>query len=449
MWQSLYLQKIVKQMNDINNLLETLADEYSHNYPREVANYCEQISATGAAEIIDSIADKYIENIWFHLNSSTKEDIFSLLPISTATNLLNKIDIAPSAALLINLDSKKQHIYLSQLDPIYARYIEDFISYPENSAASMMDRARHVYQGNITVLELLKHFKKGKITPSSYIYLVDSQNIISGRVNIQNLLTADDEQTLLSLSKKVPVTISAFAPRSEVLETFEQTKIDSLPVVDSLGHVIGLIYATKIFEELKDELATDIQTMVGVSRDETALSPSLFAVKLRLPWLLINLVTAFMAATVVGIFEGTIQKVTALAVLLPVVAGQSGNAGAQALAVTMRGLAVREFAVTQYWQVLRKEALVGLITSILVAVVCGIGVYIWSTSYALALVLSISMIISVSIACISGVLVPIILRRLHQDPAQSSSIILTTITDIIGFFSFLGIATLMLSFISV
>jgi magnesium transporter len=188
--------------------------------------------------------------------------------------------------------------------------------------------------------------------------------------------------------------------------------------------------------------------MVGASRDERALSTSWFAIRKRLPWLQINLLTAFLAASVVGMFESTIAKFTALAVLLPVVAGQSGNAGAQALAVTMRGLALREIHLGQWFRVMRKEVNAGFWNGVGIAVVCAVGVYFWSGSTGLVLVIAISMVISMVMAGIAGALVPITLVRLGQDPAVASSIILTTVTDIAGFMSFLGIATLLSGMLS-
>jgi magnesium transporter len=185
-----------------------------------------------------------------------------------------------------------------------------------------------------------------------------------------------------------------------------------------------------------------MQAMVGVSRDERALSSPLVAMRKRLPWLNINLLTAFLAAAVVGLFENTIAQFTALAVLLPVVAGQSGNTGAQALAVIMRGLALREIQVRHWRRVLLKEVLAGALNGIAIAIVTGLGVLIWSKSIGLALVIGVAMIISMALAGLSGGAIPLVLTRLGQDPAQSASILLTTVTDVVGFFSFLGLATL-------
>ena len=214
-------------------------------------------------------------------------------------------------------------------------------------------------------------------------------------------------------------------------------------MVDPGQRLLGVIRGTNAIETIKEDIAAEMQTMVGVSRDEQALSSSWFAVRKRQGWLQINLLTGFLAAAVVGLFESTIAQFTALAVLMPVAAGQSGNTGAQALAVTMRGLTLREITARHWFRVMFKEAGAGLFNGIAIALTCSLGVYLWSQSVGLALVIALAMIISMTIAGISGALVPICLQKLGQDPAQSSSIILTTITDIAGFMSFLGIATLL------
>jgi len=223
----------------------------------------------------------------------------------------------------------------------------------------------------------------------------------------------------------------------------QQHPITELPVVNHDGRFVGAIRQAALMSAVEQETSVDIQTMVGASRDERALSSPAFAVRKRLAWLQINLLTAFLAAAVVGLFEGTIAKFTALAVLLPVVAGQSGNAGAQALAVTMRGLVLREISMRHWPRVVWKEAAVGLTNGLAVAATTALGVYIWSRSPGLVAVISSAMVISMVIAGVAVALVPIVLRRLGQDPAQSSSIVLTTVTDVAGFFSFLGIATLL------
>jgi len=256
---------------------------------------------------------------------------------------------------------------------------------------------------------------------------------------------ADPAVPLSSLAQPAAGALNPMAPQKEVTETLEQLKVADLPIVDMDGVLLGVVYHATLMQAIQEDAVADMQTMVGASKDERALSKATFAVRKRLPWLQINLLTAFLAAAVVGLFEGTIAKVTALAVLLPVVAGQSGNAGAQALAVTMRGLALREITIRHWLAVTLKEVSTGFINGIAVAVTCGIGVYVWSGSAGLVVVIMLSMVLAMIAAGFAGAIVPIALTRFGQDPAQASSIILTTVTDVAGFFSFLGIATLMLA----
>jgi magnesium transporter len=219
--------------------------------------------------------------------------------------------------------------------------------------------------------------------------------------------------------------------------------LTTLAVVNLDNRLLGVIRHETLLAAAQAEATLDIQTMVGVSRQERALSRVSFAVRKRLPWLNINLATAFLAAGVVGAFEDTIARFTALAVLLPVVAGQSGNTGSQALAVTMRGLALREIRSRQWLRVASKEVSVALLNGITIALVTAAAVYFWSGSGGLSLVIGISMVLSMVAAGFAGAVIPMILTALGQDPAQSSSIILTTVTDVSGFFSFLGIARLL------
>lgn len=229
----------------------------------------------------------------------------------------------------------------------------------------------------------------------------------------------------------------------------EERKLINLPVVDINNHLLGVIRNDVLVDATKLDITQDVQALFGAGREERALSKVSLAVRKRLPWLQINLGTAFLAASVVAIFEDTISRITVLAVFLPVVAGQSGNTGSQALAVTMRGLALREIGISQWFVVARKELLVSAINGVAVALTTSIIVFFWASSFGLSIVIGISMILSMAIAGLSGALIPMILQSLGQDPASSSSIILTTITDIVGFLSFLGLATALASVLGI
>src|SRR5438034_1035480 len=252
---------------------------------------------------------------------------------------------------------------------------------------------------------------------------------------------------LKDLVQGTPVGVHATANREEIVNYLTEQRVATLPVIDSDRRLVGVIRYRALVAAAEAEATMSMQTMVGVSKEERALSRVSFAVRQRLPWLEINLATAFLAAFVVGMFEGTIAKFTALAVLLPVVAGHSGNSGMQALAVTMRGLALREDRLSHWPRLIVKEAGVGILNGLAVASTTMVGVFIWSQSIGLTVVIGSAMILAMVMAGVSGAAIPLILKAFGQDPAQSSSIVLTTITDCSSFLSFLGLATILLRFL--
>jgi magnesium transporter len=276
---------------------------------------------------------------------------------------------------------------------------------------------------------------------------MDATGKLASSVPLGEIVTARPEVRLDSLSRQPAVTVLAQATREEIVAALEGKRIAALPVVDGAGRLIGVIRHSALVSTSEAVATAGIQTMVGAGRDEGGLSPVGYAVRQRLPWLQINLATAFLAAFIVGLFEGTIAQFTALAVLLPVVAGQSGNSGMQALAVTLRALALREIDLRQWPRLIVKEAGVGILNGLAVAVVTMAAVFLWSRSPGLTAVIGIAMVTAMVIAGIAGALIPVALKGLRQDPAQSSSIVLTTVTDVMGFLTFLGLATLFARFL--
>jgi len=258
---------------------------------------------------------------------------------------------------------------------------------------------------------------------------------------MRDLLLLDPDERLQSVMRRDVPSIHPMEDREQIVDLFAAQRFVTIPVIDLDERLLGVIKNEDIIKASQEDATADLQTMVGASRDERALSPVWFSVRKRLGWLQVNLVTAFLAAFVVGMFEDVIAKFTALAILLPVVAGQSGNTGAQSLAVVMRGLALRDIGPSQWLRVTVKEAGVAMLNGIAIAATTSAAVYLWSRSSGLTMVIGISMVSSMCIAGLSGAVIPIALKSLNQDPAQSSSIILTTVTDVVGFFSFLGLAT--------
>jgi len=423
--------------------LDALTRAFLLNYPRDAARKIETMVAEKSALLLRDQPIYVLLPVWANLSPGVADDLLLQLPDETVAALLTALAAGQCASLLSRFDLQRRERFLGLLDKTIAAELRELLEYPADTAGALMETNIVAFNANMTAAEALTQLRNQKRAELRYLFLLNDDLYLQGQVPIQRLALAEGTQTLESLSTPLIAVANALDPKSEIVEILEKFRIDVLPVIDGNDHFVGVIRGRNILSVLKQDMATDMQTMVGVSKDERALSSSWFAVKKRLPWLQINLLTAFLAAAVVGMFESTIAQYTALAILLPIAAGQSGNTGAQALAVTMRGLTLREITVRHWLQVTMKEAGAALINGVAVAITCGGGVYLWSRSTGLSLIIALAMISSMLIAAVAGALVPIMLKRLGQDPALSSSIILTTVTDIAGFMSFLGIATLL------
>ena len=420
-----------------------LSRRYLLDYPREAARELEKLAPADAAELLAPLPPNVVLPVWQSLLPDAAAATLAEAPVADATRWVGEAEPAIAASALARLDATRRDTILDALEPQIAKELREMLAYPEDVAGRLMDPDITPLRAGYSVGEALARLKSLRRRGLRELFVVDDEGRLTGRVEMQDLAITDVDLPLRDITRGLIAAVQELAPREEIVTILQQQPITELPVANADGHFIGVIRQSALVSAIEQESSVDIQTMVGASRDERALSSPGFAVAKRLPWLQINLLTAFLAAAVVGLFEGTIAKFTALAVLLPVVAGQSGNAGAQALAVTMRGLVLREISLRQWPRVVGKEAVVGLINGIAVAATTALGVYLWSRSYGLVLVCAIAMVISMLAAGLAGALTPVLLRRFGQDPATSSSIILTTVTDVVGFFSFLGTATLL------
>jgi magnesium transporter len=427
--------------------VQALNRRYLLDYPHEAALRIETMSSEEAAALLAEQPLHVVLAVWRYLVDDVAVHILKHCADDLARRLVIELEPMRSAAMLTRIETGERERLLSIVDADVARELRSLLHYPQDSAGASMDPRFVALRRDMTVADAEARLRLRKPHATREFFLVDDEGRLDGRIEIQDLLVADPHVPLNNLARAIIAVVQDVTPREEVVEKFEQFKLANLPVVDFSGRVLGVIHQEGLVSAMQQETSLDIQTMVGASRHERALSPIGFSVKQRLPWLNINLATAFLAAAVVGLFENTIAQVTALAVLMPIVAGQSGNAGAQALAVTMRGLVLREIATRHALRVLFKEIAVGFFNGVAIALVTAIGVYLWSKSLGLAVVIALSMVLSMIAAGFAGALIPITLQRLGQDPAQSSSIVLTTVTDVVGFMSFLGIATLLLRFL--
>ena len=419
-----------------------LTHRFLLDYPHEAARLFESMPPTEAAALLATQPSHASLRAWQSLAPDVALDVLAHLPESQACHLLAEAEPQASVAVLTQLDPAQREDWLKRLDAEVALELRGLLAYPDDCAGRMMDPRISPLRRGMTVAEAIERLRQIKRHGLRELFVIDDEGRLAGYVEVHDLALAERDLPLADITHHVVAFVSDLDPREEVVEMLMTQPINTLPVVNLSGRFLGVIRQAELMTAVEEETSLDIQTMVGASPDERALSSPIFAVRKRLPWLQINLLTAFLAAAVVGLFESTIAQFTALAVLLPVVAGQSGNAGAQALAVTMRGLVLREISLRHWPSVVGKEALTGLINGVAVAATTGLAVYVWSRSLPLVGVIMLAMVISMLVAGLAGALVPILLRRLGQDPATASSIILTTVTDVVGFFSFLGIAAL-------
>jgi magnesium transporter len=378
-----------------------------------------------------------------HMVPERAAQVLAALGDEHARVALSSIPAPRAAAALQWLEPGPRADLLARAAEPAARELRALLAYPPGTAGALTDPRVITTRKTERAGALLERLRAAH-SDLHAVHVVDDDLRLIGSVPLARVALAAPTSELTSLVDAAPGAVVATTPRDELVEYLTRTGLSSIAVVDAEGALIGVLRHAALVGAAEVEAVLDLQRMVGASVDEKALSPATFAVRKRLPWLHVNLLTAFLAAAVVGLFEHTIAMVSALAVLMPVVAGQSGNSGAQAMAVTMRGLALREVRGSHWRRIVFKEMAVGATNGAVIAVSAGAGVLVWSGSVELATVIAVSMIVAMAAANLAGASIPLLLHRFGQDPAQSASIFLTTVTDVVGFSVFLGLATLML-----
>lgn len=426
---------------------EPLHHAFILQYPQEVARICDSYSAEEILQVLQSVSGFQSAQILTAMTPSIATEVIRAMSDEMIQKIIPQARHSLIAALLQRLSEEERNSILRKLPESVSLEMKAYLEYPEESVGMLMDPNVFALAQDLTVDEAIGQVRARAPRDIHEVYIIDRNQILVGVILLRDLFLAPSDDRLGSLMRREMPTIHPLENREQIVDIFNEWKVVTIPVTDLDEHLLGVIRNRDIIQVEKEEATISMQTMVGASKDERALSPPLFAVRKRLPWLEINLLTAFLAAFVVGLFENTIATYTALAVLLPVVAGQSGNTGAQALAVVMRGLALRDIRPRQWLIVTAKETYVALVNGVAVAVTTAAAVYVWSSSWGLTMVIGVSMVLSMVIAGFSGAIIPIILKAFNQDPAQSSSIILTTVTDVAGFFSFLGLATVFSSWL--
>ncbi len=364
--------------------------------------------------------------------------------------LAQEIPSDDAAALIDNLPEELSAAVLDLMRPKESGVVENLLEYKEQTAGRIMNP--HVFAVNeeMTVGEAITELQSNRdVEMVFYLYVIDDRRHLVGVTSLRRLLLVSPETPVKRIMASDVISARVDTDQEEVARQVASYNLLAIPVVDEENKLVGVITVDDVIDVIKDEATEDIYRLAGVAGDERAFTPPLQSLRLRLPWLGINLVTAFLAAAVVGLFEGTIQQVTALAVFMPIVAGMGGNAATQTLTVIVRGIALGELSWANSRKALLKEAAVGLGNGVVLGLVAAVVAWITRGSPILGLLLCAAMMINMFVAATAGTLVPLGLRAANIDPALASSVFITTLTDIFGFASFLGLATLFLRYLSV
>jgi magnesium transporter len=319
--------------------------------------------------------------------------------------------------------------------------------YPESSAGRVMTTSFVALDEKMTAQEAIDSIRSlgGDDASILYLYVVDDQRALSGIVPIRRLVSAPPSRSIGELMIQDPVSVNAEADQEEVAVLVRRYDLLAIPVTDVDGHMLGVITVDDVIDVITEEATEDMYHLAGLSEDDRVFSPAHVSVRKRMPWMFLNLCTAFIAAWVVGLFKHTIEQMVALAIFMPVVAGMGGNGGIQALTVITRGIALGEIEFSSGIRAALKELAVGLAIGGATGVLAAGIAYLWQGSPFLGLALFLAMVLTMAIAGLLGAAVPLLLKALDQDPALGSGVIVTTFTDVFAFFSFLGIGTLLLS----
>ena len=426
------------QSNNVQFVNQTLKDLHES----DVANLIENLSNETRTKLIEIEAFNIDPDIFIELNESIQSEVLQLLSIDSIINIIKRLESDDSIQILESLDKEKKDSVLEKLPPKDKFLLEEGLSYPEDSAARIMQREFTAVPGNWSVGQTIDYLRENKDLPKEFleIFIVDNDFKPVGTVPSSRVLRASRNAKMNSIMIEMPVLISVNMDKEEVGHTFENYSLVSAGVVNKDNKLVGMITADDVVTVVQEEAEEDVLRLAGVG-DEEITDSVLNKTKKRFNWLLLNLFTALLATWVISNFGASIEQMVALAFLMPIVASMGGNAGMQTLAVTIRAIATKELSSSNFNRVVGKEFIIGILNGIIFAIITAIIVQLWFKEITLSFLIGISMILNMIVAGLFGILVPVSLKKMNIDPALASSVFVTTITDVIGFLSFLGLGS--------
>ncbi len=428
----------------INKAVLSVIKKFIDDDHAKVARIIESLDDYEAIEVLKVLPPLQSAKVIYDLQPSLVASYLIQVPDEFFEGIITNLDPQKFSDIILSLPDELRGNLLEKTPEKKKGLIRELLTFPEDSVGRIMSRDYLAFHVDIKVKEIINkiRFMARRKAAFAYAYVVDGDHQLVGVLRMFDLIAASRDATLGTIMKREIFSIDSFSSREQAANYFKVHRYSAAPVVNSENRLLGIVKAEKLIQEAWEDIGEDIQKMVGVAPEERTFSSIWFSLRKRLPWLNVNLATAFAAAGVVAVFEDIIHQITALAIFLPVVAGQGGNAGAQTLAVVMRGLVMREISKGKFKGLILKEGILGSLNGIIIGLITAVIAWLWRGNPFLGVVIGLGMIVNMIAAGFAGATIPIAMKKLGIDPAQSSSIILTTITDVVGFFAFLSFAVM-------
>lgn len=411
-------------------------------HPADIAELALLLDGDERRAFIEHLPRPILGQVFEFAESTDLEELVRTTDVSALAEALAEVDVDVVADVLQELEPDERADTLAALGR--PEGLEDLLEYEEESAGGIMSRGFVALQESLTVQQAIDYLRAAKPSSSEtyYLYVVDAAQRLVGTLGIRDLLVSPPQTPLLDIANRNIRWVTTETDQEEAARTLQRYNLLALPVVNDSQELVGVTLAADLIDVLAEEATEDMYRMVGVDVEERVFAPVRTSVQRRLPWLLVNTVTAFIGAAVVSLFDETLAKVTLLAFFMPIVAGQGGNAGTQTATIAVRSIALGDLRVTDIVRASRKEIMVGMANGVAVGLAAGLASFAWQQNVALSLVLSAALVLTITVATLNGILIPLGLKAINVDPALATNIFVTMSTDILGFFFFLGLATL-------
>lgn len=416
-------------------------------HPADILDLIHEDEAA-APLILSHLSDEVIADIVEEEDDEEKYEILKLFSDAKQKHILEEMSKDEVTDLLLELEDEEAKAVLSKLSSEDRQDVRELLNYDEDTAGGLMTTEFISIRAKNTVRQTLEYLQKCSDAETTYyLYVTDRTNTLKGVVSLRDIVSSSFETNMLQITNPNVISVRYDEDQEAVARLFEKYGFVMMPVVDEEQHMLGVITVDDIMDVIQEETTEDIHRLGQVGKEERVDSPLVDSLKSRLPWLIINLFTAVLAASVVSFFEGTISQVVSLATIMPIVTGMGGNAGTQAMTIVVRGLSLGDLTKENARQILWKEIGVGILSGVVIGVVIALGAMLFEGNPMFGLVTGIAMFLNMILANIAGYFIPVILEKCHVDPALASGVFVTTVTDVLGFLFFLGLATMSISYL--